>query len=121
MSFKQIVAWWTGVVATLVGGVGGIGLGAIAFFWLAGLSPDDPVGGTVGLLLFLTLMTVGILAGYVIAFSLWLVVSRMHLSPQELLDVAGNTRFQRPGDARLNRRWVAWLLHLYRLDEKTAA
>ncbi len=121
MSFKQIVAWWTGVVATLVGCVGGIGLGALAFFWLTGLSPGDAVGGTVGLLLFLTLLVVGSLAGYVIVFSLWVIASRMHLSPQELLEVAGNTRFQRPGHARLNRRWVAWLLHLYRLDDETAA
>jgi hypothetical protein len=121
MTLKEQAAWWTGVAASILGGVGGLFVGAGLFILVMGLSPHDPADFTLATLGYVFSMFFGMLVGYVVAFSLWLALARKKMSARELLAVVGNSRFQTPAYARLNHRWVAWLLRLYRLEDETAA
>ena len=66
-------------------------------------------------------MFFGLLIGYVAAFSIWLALARKWMSASELLAIMGNEHIQSPFYARVNHRWAAWLLRLYRLGDENAA
>lgn len=121
MSWQQILAWWTGLLATFCGVLGGMGFGVLGFAWLTGMSVNEHLGNPWLFLLLLLLMFLGSATSYLVLFSIWLVLARALLGRDGLIDVAENTTFQRPADARLNRRWTLWLLRVYRLDHDDVA
>jgi len=121
MTLKEQIAWWSAAVASLLGGVVGLYAGYMLFIRVMGLDPTAPADPTLAMLGLLPSMLLGSIVGYVVAFSLWIAFARTIFSPSELLAVASNCHFQSPSNARLNRRWVTWLLRIYHLHDETTA
>ena len=118
MTSKEQTTWWTCIVVSALGCVGGIFAGAVLFILILRLLPQfDPAAIPFVIVGYVSSMFFGLLTGYVVAFSIWLALVRKTMSASELLSLMGDGRIQRPACARLNRRWVAWLLRLYRLDD----
>lgn len=115
MTGKQHVLWWSGFAVTLAAGLTGIFVGVSAYGWITHTDLDQQVGLFAAAMLILSLV-LGMLVMYVILFVIWLAVARLFASPSELLEVAGNRRFQDPSGALINRKWVAFLLRVLRLD-----
>ena len=100
MTWKKTLAWWTGSLATFCGVLGGMGFGVLGFAWLTGMSVNEHLGDPWLILVLLLLMFLGSATCYLVLFSIWLVLSRALLGRDGLIDVAENTTFQQPADAR---------------------